>query len=369
MRIDLRLDKARHTSLAVGAGFIALDVIQGDHGDKVAAGGTCGNVMAILAWLGWRSVPVARLGNDAPARLVQDELEAAGVDTTCLTRNASTPTPIVIQRNIVDHAGRRSHRFTMTCPECGQWLPRFRPFVRTDATEAAERIKDPPTMFFFDRVSAGINSLAGWARDQGALIMFEPISYSDDRHFRDAIELCHILKFSHERLGHVRDLGDNPNPSIVIEALGADGLRIRWRGKWTHFNSFTAPRFVDAAGAGDWCSAGFLHVAGQDSAAGLKTLRKATIETAIRTGQALSAINCGYEGARGAMDVLTRERAARILRSLAGGEGTLPDGDGHQPNMKTKAQICEICNPSREKRSDQSRLAGKNTTRAIHVSG
>jgi sugar/nucleoside kinase (ribokinase family) len=358
MRIDLPLNRARRTSLAVGAGFIALDVIQGDHGDKIAAGGTCGNVMAVLAWLGWRSVPVARLGSDTPARLVQDDLKAAGVDTRCLARNASTPTPIVIQRNIVDDAGRRSHRFTMTCPECGQWLPRFRPFVRADATEAANQINAAPTVFFFDRTSAGIVSLARWARDKGALVMFEPISYSDDRHFRDAIELCHVLKFSHERLGHIRDFGDNPHPAIVIETLGADGLRIRWRGKWTHFNSFAAPRFVDTAGAGDWCSAGFLHLAGQDGAAGLKTHRKATIETAIRTGQALSAINCGYEGARGAMDFLTREKAAKILRSLAGGEGTLLDDDGHQPNTRIKAQICEICNLSGNIRSLRPKQAG-----------
>jgi len=252
-------------------------------------------------------------------------------------------------------AGRRSHRFTMTCPECGQWLPRFRPFIRSDASDAIARINRPPTIFFFDRVSPAINSLARWALDAGALIMFEPSSYSDDAHFRTAIELSHVLKFSHERLGHVRDFGDNPHPAIVIETLGADGLRIRWHGRWTTFNSFTAPRFVDAAGAGDWCSAGFLHVVGQNSAAGLTELRKPLIERAVRTGQALSAVNCGYEGARGAMEILTREKAAKILRLLAGGEGALPEGAHTLSTARKRALICDVCNASPESQKKQSK--------------
>jgi hypothetical protein len=53
---------------------------------------------------------------------------------------------------------------------------------------------------------------------------------------------------------------------------------------------FTAARFVDAAGAGDWCSAGFLHWVGQGGAAGLKSCGKGVIERALRTGQALSTL-------------------------------------------------------------------------------
>jgi len=348
MRIDLRLDKARRSSLAVGAGFVALDVIRGHKGDKLAAGGTCGNVMAILAWLGWHSVPIARLGEDTPARIVRADLESAGVDTSGVTANASTPTPIVIQWTVVNHAGKHSHRFTTSCPACGQWLPRFRSFARVEATQAIQKINSSPTVFFFDRVCSGINALARWARDVGAIVMFEPSGHNNDMHFREAIELCHILKFSHERLRHVRGFADNPHPSIVIQTLGAEGLRIRWRGKWTHFNSLAAPRFVDSAGAGDWCSAGLLHVVGQDGAKGLKALRKPKIENAIRIGQALSAINCGFEGARGAMSVLTRHSAAKILQKLEGGEGTLPSPVNVSTNSNNNALIYHVCRSSKQ---------------------
>lgn len=43
MRIDLRLAVAKHSAVGVGSGFIALDVIEGPTGDRVAAGGTCRN--------------------------------------------------------------------------------------------------------------------------------------------------------------------------------------------------------------------------------------------------------------------------------------------------------------------------------------
>jgi len=349
MRIDLELPKAAPSSVAFGAGFVALDVIQGENGDHVAAGGTCGNVMAILAWLGWTSVPVARLGADAAARFVVEDLQHAGVKTAHLQQDKTSATPIVIQRTVVDRHGERSHRFTMTCPECGQWLPRFRPFVREEANSVIEATRENPSVFFFDRVSPGISTLMRWAREKGALIVFEPSSYSDDKHFRDAVEACHILKFSQERLGHVRDFADSPHPAIVIETLGSEGLRLRWKGKWSAFNSFTAPRFIDAAGAGDWCTAGFVHVVGQSGAAGLKDLRKPTLEKAIRLGQALSAINCGYEGARGAMETLTRDRAAKVLRLLTGGEGALPDGDASRSTDQARAIICDICKPVAKK--------------------
>jgi fructokinase len=351
MRIDLRLEKARGSAMALGSGFIALDVIEGAAGDRCAAGGTCGNVLAILAWLGWRSAPVARLGKDNAGQFVRKEFGQAGVDTRLVRQHGGTPTPVVVQRMVVDAKGRRSHRFALTCPECGQWLPRFRPILRADA-EHAKAFGFTPSVFFFDRVSPGIVALARWARQAGALVMFEPSNYSDDKNFRAAIELAHVLKYSKERLGHVRDFGSTPYPAVLIETLGEEGLRIRWKDHWSAFDAFSVPRFVDAAGAGDWTTAGFLHVVGQGGSAGLKSCGKGLIERGLRTGQALSALNCGYEGARGLMDVGDREKVSRLLRAMAGGKGSLPDE--HEVAAKKRkpvsVSVCDLCAPGKERR-------------------
>lgn len=351
MRIDLRLDTAHDGATAAGSGFLALDLIETAPASgkyHSAAGGTCGNVLSILTWLGWTGVPVARIGLDEPGDHVIDALRDIGVDVACIRRDPSTPTPIVIQRTKVDARGVRVHRFSMSCPECGQWLPQFRPIVRTDADLGRTHLGRAPSVFFFDRVAPGILELARWARAGGALVMFEPSSHADDRPFQEAIEVSHILKYSHERLGHVRDLGANKHSAVVIETLGEEGLSIRWKGYWTRFDSFAAPRFVDAAGAGDWCTAGFLHVIGQRGAESLKAIRKPQIERAIRIGQGLSALNCGYEGARGLMRGLSRKDASRMLGLLQGGEGTLPDALDHDERTVT---ICGVCRPPTIKKS------------------
>jgi len=57
--------KTHSKPTAWGIGLIALDLILdgGDPKPRLSAGGTCGNVMAILSRLGWNAVPVARLAS------------------------------------------------------------------------------------------------------------------------------------------------------------------------------------------------------------------------------------------------------------------------------------------------------------------
>ena len=61
--------------VAVGMGLVALDLVfAGDQlPPKCYAGGTCCNVLTILSYLGWRSLPISRLrGDTAGERLVRD---------------------------------------------------------------------------------------------------------------------------------------------------------------------------------------------------------------------------------------------------------------------------------------------------------
>src|SRR5688572_27217530 len=85
----------------VGAGFLALDVVLEDgHIDRplLAAGGTCGNVLAALSFLGWRSYPVARLRNDPHGECLVADLARAGVQLDWVAREPGGSTPVVVQR-------------------------------------------------------------------------------------------------------------------------------------------------------------------------------------------------------------------------------------------------------------------------------
>jgi len=63
---------------------------------------------------------------------------------------------------------------------------------------------------------------------------------------------------------------------------------------------------ADTAGAGDWCTAGIIHLLGRKGLAGMAAMEQGDIERAISFGQALAAWNCAYEGARGGMYAVGR---------------------------------------------------------------
>ena len=314
--MDLTLLPATDNPVCLGMGFVAADIVEGSAEEFVAAGGSCGNVMAILAWFGWKSVPVARMGMDWAAGIVRKDFENGGVDDQFLSEERSIQTPIVIQRFAEDSSGKRVHRFSLACPECGRWLPRYRASTLIQANGVTTSGLVPKTLYM-DRTSPAALRVAAWAKEKGALIVFEPSSIGDERQFQRAVDLCHILKFSHDRLGHVRDLQEAHRPKIIIDTRAEEGLRFRWRGYWSELPAFDTPRFVDSAGAGDWTSAGLIHQIGREAAEGLGTLQKPRLLAALRFGQALAAINCGYEGGRGAMMAMTRAQFAKRLMTLA----------------------------------------------------
>jgi len=329
-----------------GVGLVAMDIVATDHGNCAATGGSCGNVMAILAWLGWTATPIARLGDDVAGTFVRDELKDVRVDTRHLSREASVSTPIVIQRFVTANDGSQTHRFSLTCPECGAWLPRYRPITLRQA-DALNQSAQQPRAFYFDRVSPGALHLASVARDRGALVVFEPASIGDEKKFQRAVDLCHVLKYSQDRLGHVPDLAIAAAPKLIVETQGELGLRFRWRSHWTHLGPFDVDSVVDAAGSGDWCSAALIHEIGSHGATGLSTLRKEELIAALRTGQALASINCRYYGARGAMLAMDfRQLNSRLDQLTRPADEQLPGIEEATLGGVAPPEYCRQCDPT-----------------------
>ena len=315
------------TPSVFGTGLVALDVIISADPDRApvfAAGGTCGNVMAGLSYLGWEAFPVARLNGDAASTIVRADLQRSGVALDFAMETPGTETPIVIQTIRRDRQGNPTHRYSLTCPGCGAWFPAFRAVTNEAAlmvidavTEARHGGFTPPRVFFFDRVSRGALTLAQAFADRGALVVFEPVGVGDPKLFIEAIGLAHVVKYSHDRLPEFAERADpwqrrkdkRRGPFIEIETMAADGLRFRTprqRNKWRKLDAITASKLLDTAGAGDWCTVGFLEVLGKDGLAGAENARVTDFEEALRFGQSAAAIACGYEGARGVMMQLSR---------------------------------------------------------------
>src|ERR1700674_1586838 len=87
----------------VGTGLVALDVVLNADRDsgcslQCFAGGTFGNVLTVLSYLGWQATPVARLSPGPAAEQVSSDLRQWNVATDYLSVDADGSTPTIIQR-------------------------------------------------------------------------------------------------------------------------------------------------------------------------------------------------------------------------------------------------------------------------------
>jgi sugar/nucleoside kinase (ribokinase family) len=327
MSVEARDAGNWHRPIVIGTGLLALDVVYAPGGEEPVgrwAGGTCGNVLTILSCLGWSSYPVARLADDAPARLIARDLTRWGVNQAFVSRESPGTTPVIVQRIRRDEDGRISHRFSFACPICGRRLPGFRPVPRARVEQLLPRMPTP-AVFFFDRASRGAIAMAGEFASRGALVVFEPSSRKDPRLLEEAVAVAHVVKVSRERWGDCGEFEPRGSNLLLIETLGQEGLRFLSRSPgyasagWIQVAGREAENSRDTAGAGDWCTAGIIASVGSGGLAGLADVDRDSLFNALDRGQRLAAWNCGFEGARGGLYFAGRER----LRDLV--TGLLPD--------------------------------------------
>ncbi len=343
-----------------GTGLLALDVvfnIESKAHLDCFAGGTCGNVLTILSYLGWKSLPIARLSSGPAADYLIEDLHRWNVSTDFISLEADGSTPVIFQRIGRRASGQPYHSFSWRCPICGAHLPGYKPVLAGVAQELSKRL---PTaqVFFFDRVSRGSLHLAKNTSESGGVVVFEPSGIGDPDLFREAWALAHVVKYSHERLRDIADLDLKPTERhgvlLEIETLGEDGLRFRSRlprsknNGWTALAAFPVVDLKDSAGSGDWCTAGLLSVLARAGLADLRETTPTSLHQALRYGQALAAWNCGFEGARGGMYEVElptfRHQIEQILKS---GEFTPPSLKKPNPELaQLLGSLCPACEKS-----------------------
>lgn len=340
-----------------GAGLVALDLVIGaDPKGAVQSwtGGTCGNVLTILAYLGWKSFPIARLNGDPASDRIRLDLERWGVALDFTECTPTAHTPIIIQQIRRDRHGTPKHRFLWSCPHCGQRLPSFRPITQ-EAVASIEKRLVGASVFFMDRLSRANLTLAAIASEKGAIVVFEPSGQSDEKLFSEAIKVAHVVKYSDQRLKSAPGAMKSGSATLLeVQTLGNKGLRYRHRlgktvSQWFHFSAIPAPHLVDTCGSGDWCTAGLIAKVTSKGQAGLRSGSVKLIREALRYGQALAAWNCGFEGARGGMYAVSRETFASQIGALLAGEPIFSSED-RKPSTG-EAIACPACPPNSTRRT------------------
>lgn len=334
----------------VGTGLLSLDVVIGMdvREARLMAGGTCGNVLAIMGFLGWSSTAIGRLGVDEAADRVRTDLARWGVSLDFASLAPTAATPIIVERIRADKHGRRYHTFSWSCPKCRRRLPRYSPVTNASINQV---LSDLPSaqIYFFDRPSRGALTLASAYKATGAIVFFEPSGLGSPKLFGEALRIADVVKYSHDRKhGFIEWLDDEFVPPIEIETLGSSGLRYRRAedgGRWMVSDSFEVDTVRDTAGAGDWCTAGFLY----KIMANKRALASATTEelgAALRFGQALSAWSCGFEAPRGGMYVVARGDLLGYVDRLLSLDRAPPIDAVSEADLEVSSTICIGCGES-----------------------
>lgn len=321
--------------VCIGSGMVSLDIIYGpvtprrpgstDGAPDMSAGGSCGNVLTMLAYLGWHSYPLARLGDDPEASRILEDMKHWGVQTGFITHE-SYDTPRIIH-NI--RAGPKPyHTFSFRCAH-GERLPGRRRLTLDRLASVMDRLPVPDVLYF-DRAEPAAYELARHFRPHGTLVVFEPYRLRDDSINGRCVSVSDVVKYSS---------GDRSDLDVPLEVrtLGANGLEYRTNflsdTRWRALGPYRVYELVDAAGSGDWLTAGFIHrmreYAALRLASGrlpmparsrcggpygmLRQMDRTEIVDALDYGQALASINCSHAGARGMMYDISERHIHRAV--------------------------------------------------------
>lgn len=325
---------------ALCAGYMPLDIIDDGAGPRRRAGGTAGNVAAILAFLGWDAALAGRVGDDHAGDELLADLMRAGVDCRLVDRERGALTT-----RLVHHIAGGEHYYLYTCPHCGQKLPRSRPLT-LERLETVLAARERPDVYFFDRVNSATITLAERYAEAGTLVVYEPSTPASAGFLQRAIAAAKIVKGSVEHgPGLVGSYEGGAPDQLRIITEGSAGARFRLGdGEWQRVGVFEVP-VVDASGAGDWTTAGMLH-----ALAGISNPTQQHVREAIEFGHSFAALNCAVPGARGLMDGRSRASVLGMAARLRRGERRLPI-TRTIPNKMSSSGDCDWCLlPEREAR-------------------
>lgn len=322
--------------VCVGAGLVVLDAIYeaGSKTPAFLAGGSCANVLTILSYLGWDSYPVARIGDDPEGGRLLEDMESWGARTDFVDRERNSATPRIIEK--IYNKNGVTHRFSLKCSH-GRWLPQRRAYLLKSACPVLRKLP-APGVFYFDRADPASLAMAREFRSRGTIVFFEPPRFLETLTFTKCLEVADIVKHCGGQPSRAL-----PRIQLEIETMGAEGLSYRLdsrgRGAWKRMKAFPTRNLVDAAGSGDWLSAGMIHCL---FGAGGLSLARDRLESALRFGQALASINCEFPGARGAMYSVPRKELLAAASELAGGGPEA--GRKRPPPQRSKLEArCRVC--------------------------
>ena len=183
--------KEKNGLTCLGVGTFPLDNLMVKHSkDDVETiyqhvGGTAGNVMSILAWMGWHTLPAARLDDSEVGYQLKADLESYGCDTRYLTNTPDGGTTILDIIHKTGRDGKPKMTLTAHSPRGGRFV-NYRFWTLKQVQQLFDSLEEMPDVFFFDRCAPGNILLAQLFHERGVLVYYEP-NEPVDRNFLRAV--------------------------------------------------------------------------------------------------------------------------------------------------------------------------------------
>lgn len=318
--IDTKNDKTSGFS-CVGAGNICIDAVfrrdfPNGFGDKNGVtdtsvsqevGGSMGNIVCNLAYLGWKTYPIAKLGPSRVALQILDDFRRYGVDTRLCTTDETGETYIYKAHHYFDADGKPEMKNGYIKIHSGRYstdgiysrFSGYKPIgVRNnDVQYVMEHIDFTPTVYFFDSPHAGHREVAQRLKERGTLLYFEPTNPNAPM-LSKCMEMSDIIKVSRDNFPNLEQMLPDLSHKLVVQTMDSEGARFNLCGKgWLTVPPSKNDHVIDHEGAGDMTTSAFLNTLGLFDALSIDKMTTEKVQRALSRAMEYGSCCCSYLGA------------------------------------------------------------------------
>lgn len=287
----------------LGAGLICVDVVRNNNSTKIMNGGSCANVISVLAQIGYDCSVIREKYSGAFESFLSSTLTSLGVKESFYKHSKSCAP------RIIEDLSNFEHSFYTTCPYCGKKILSLKLPSASDVQTIKDRFEDID-VFYCDRTSSGIRYLISMISSQNGIVIYEPNSARNLKGLIETSAMADILKFSKDRIPisvAERIRTECQKLKLIISTDGARGLSFSYRtisgemSPWTTLPSIFSGPVIDTSGAGDWLTAGFLSelLRDRDSLSLGRLSDAKEIASMLNRGMRYSQLCCAAIGAQG----------------------------------------------------------------------
>lgn len=260
-------------------------------------GNTCGNVMAMLPYLGVATYPIGHFDESREGLKITADLKRYGADTRFVKNSPAGGTTLMTCIHKLDQNGQHIMSHRSTAPN--SHFPKRKQLRKDEVPLFLAELDFKPDAYFFDVSDAGPRELAKALKEQGVLVYYEPEDNKEMSKFLRCVEVSDIIKFSGARIVDIAFVAQYPD-KLFIRTMGEDGMEYNLLGKgWKKIAPVPNDHVVDWEGAGDWTSSVIIAELCKQGKLNIAKLSDKDIRQVLETAAATASRSVSYMSSKG----------------------------------------------------------------------